>query len=113
MNSDLYNSAAKIISVTSSFKEDLIKRGIDKDKIEIIYNGVSLDMFNTPSEISDPALSEYLENGFKVGYIGTIGMAHSIITLIDAAEKLKDTESKICCSRFRCGKRKTGKGNNR
>ena len=38
----LYKSATIIISVTESFKEKLIQRGIDKSKIHVIYNGVSI-----------------------------------------------------------------------
>ena len=41
----LYKSAGLIISVTNSFKENLIKKGIDHAKIHIIYNGVSTGYF--------------------------------------------------------------------
>jgi glycosyltransferase involved in cell wall biosynthesis len=81
----LYKSAELIISVTNSFKENLIRRGIDKKKIHTIYNGVSTDIFNNYSPITNDELKEYLNEGFKVGYIGTIGMAHSVITFIEAA----------------------------
>ncbi len=41
----LYKSSALIISLTDSFKENLIKRGIDAKKITVIKNGVDLDNF--------------------------------------------------------------------
>lgn len=95
MEMKLYKSTNKIISVTVSFKEKLVSRNIDGNKIEIIYNGVSLELFSNHKEIADKDLSAFLESGFKIGYIGTIGMAHSIITLVNAAEKLRDNDIKF------------------
>jgi len=91
----LYKSAKLIISVTNSFKENLIRRGIDKEKIYIVYNGVSTDVFNNYRPITNHELKEYLNEGFKVGYIGTIGMAHSVITFIEAASLSIDDQIKF------------------
>lgn len=91
----LYRSAERIVSVTRSFKNNLSARGVDPDKIDIIFNGVSLDTFTNGREISDPCIRQFLSDGFIVGYIGTIGMAHSIKTLVEAAERLKDQSIKI------------------
>ncbi len=91
----LYKSATIIISVTDSFKEKLIQRGIDKLKIHVIYNGVSINLFNQKSDITNTELKEFLRDGYKVGYIGTIGMAHSIITLVEAAQITNDKDLKF------------------
>jgi glycosyltransferase involved in cell wall biosynthesis len=88
---NLYKSAKKIISVTRSFKENLVSRGIEKSKIEVMFNGVSFDVFTNGAAIKDTELNNYLNSGFSIGYIGTIGLAHSIFTLVKAAEKLKDS----------------------
>ncbi len=95
MEMSLYRHAKKIISLTRSFKKNLIARGIDRRKIDVIYNGVSLNHFNKKAEISNKELSEFLCNGFKIGYIGTVGMAHSINTLVKAADILKKTDVKF------------------
>ncbi|MGE5431540.1 MAG: glycosyltransferase family 4 protein [Syntrophomonadaceae bacterium] len=87
----LYKSADRIVSVTKSFKDNLISRGIDPAKIDVIFNGVSPENFTNGRDITNKAIREYLSGGFNVGYIGTIGMAHSIKTLIEAAERLKDS----------------------
>ncbi len=92
---NLYRSAKKIISVTKSFKENLVERGIEKEKIEIMFNGVSFDVFTNGAVILDPELNEFLNDGFSVGYIGTIGLAHSIGTLVDAADKLRNSNIKF------------------
>jgi glycosyltransferase involved in cell wall biosynthesis len=91
----LYQAADKIISVTKSFKADLEKKGIEGEKIEIIYNGADLDLFKELSKISNRDLDNYLNGGLKVGYIGTIGMAHGAEIFIEAAELLKDKDVKF------------------
>jgi len=89
----LYKSADHIVLVTRSFVKHIHKCGISKEKISVIFNGISVDIFNNKSEISDKKLKSTLESDkLRLGYIGTIGMAHSIITLVDAAEKLKEED---------------------
>lgn len=88
----LYKSADKIITVTESFKTDIIKKGINENKISVCYNGVLLDFFTNGKRISSKNLRAYQSTGFKVGYIGTIGMAHSLQTMIEAADRLKKIE---------------------
>ncbi len=41
----LYRKAAAVVSVTESFKRNLISRGIDSDKIQVVTNGVDLSRF--------------------------------------------------------------------
>ena len=87
----LYKKANRIIALTQSFKKELITRGVDADKIDVVTNGVDLDLFKPRSK--DEALLKKLglENQFIAGYIGTIGMAHGLETVIEAAEIIKNT----------------------
>ncbi len=87
----LYRKAAKVISVTKSFKKNLISRGIDGSKIEIVTNGVDISQF-TPRP-KDAALTKELglEGKFVAGYIGTHGLCHGLETLVTAAERLRGT----------------------
>ncbi len=84
----LYRKATRIVSVTESFREKLIARGVDGSKIEVVTNGVDLSRF-TPRP-KDEALEEELglQGKFVAGYIGTHGMAHALETLLEAAQKL-------------------------
>ena len=86
----LYKRADKIISVTNSFKRELIGRGIDGDKIAVVVNGVDLTKYQ-PAEQKDQGFAEQykLTDKFIIGYIGTHGMAHALEHVINAAEKLK------------------------
>jgi len=78
-----YKSAEKIVVVTRSFKEEIIRKGIPAGKIYIVQNGANMELFR-PREKSQRLLEKYNLEGKKVlGYIGTLGMAHKIDFLID------------------------------
>lgn len=95
MELSLYRAADHIVCVTKSFKENLINRGIEEKKIDVVFNGVSSDIFSSGDNVDNQEIAGFLSDGFVAGYIGTIGMAHSIITLVKAAEKLKNENIKI------------------
>lgn len=74
----LYRRSSRVISVTNSFKENLISRGIDGDKIRVVRNGANLERF---SKRDRHALWEEklgLKGKFVIGYVGTHGMAHKL-----------------------------------
>ena len=87
----LYRRADKIISVTHSFKAELIERGVDGKKIDVVLNGVDLSMYE-PALHKDEAFAEQydLTDKFVVGYVGTHGLAHSLDKIVEAAELLTD-----------------------
>lgn len=89
----LYRKAAHVVSVTESFKRTLIERGIDGGKIDVVTNGVDLSRFR-PMVKDDQLVEHYgLKGKFVVGYIGTHGMAHSLETILEAAEKVRGLEN--------------------
>ncbi len=86
----LYQRADHIISVTQSFKKELVTRGVDGNKISVILNGVDLTAYQ-PSASKNPEFAKHyhLENKFVVGYIGTHGMAHGLEHVIACAEQMQ------------------------
>ncbi|MBI5246006.1 MAG: glycosyltransferase family 4 protein [Elusimicrobia bacterium] len=85
----LYHRAAAIVSVTHSFKETLIKRGVEGGKIAVVTSGVDLSRF-APTPKDPELLARFgLEGKFVVGYIGTHGMAHALETILEAAELIR------------------------
>ncbi len=91
----LYRRADRIVVVTPAFKDHLIHHWhVPAKKISIVENGVETDVFRP-----DPAVAatgfELARRGietdgrFLVCYIGTLGMAHGLETLIAAAEELQ------------------------
>ncbi len=85
----LYRSAAAVVSVTHSFRENLIARGIDGGKITVVTNGADLARYS-PRPKDEALLAELgLTGRFTVGYVGTHGMAHALETVLDAAQRLE------------------------
>lgn len=86
----LYRRAKGIVSVTNSFKENLVRRGVDADKLSVVTNGVDLNRFN-PLKKNKTLINKLgLQGQFVVGYIGTHGLAHSLETLLEAGALLSD-----------------------
>ena len=88
----LYRRADRIVVVSPAFKDHLIRYWkIPAAKISTVENGVEVDLFRR-----DPAAVEVrkqlnLEDRFLICYIGTMGNAHGLETLMDAAEELQTT----------------------
>ena len=91
----LYRRAAAVVALTSAFKRDLVRRGVDPRKIEVVINGVDLRRYSPRKK--DRGLAEQLGLGerFVVGYLGTHGLAHDLQNVLLAAESLRDDPS-IC-----------------
>lgn len=84
----LYRKAARIISVTNSFKSVLSSNGIPAEKIRVVRNGTDLASFTPGAKPDDLVKRHGLEGRFVAAYIGTVGLAHGLGTILDAAEKL-------------------------
>lgn len=86
----LYRKAARIVSVTQSFKRNLVGRGIDGNKIAVVTNGVDVSRFKPQARDAELESELGLTGKFVAGYIGTHGMAHALGTLLEAARRLQD-----------------------
>jgi glycosyltransferase involved in cell wall biosynthesis len=86
----LYKRAARIVTVTNSFRTTLTRRGVDGSKVHVVTNGV--DMVRFGPRPKDTALLRELDmqGCFVAGYIGTHGMAHGLETLLHAMRRLQD-----------------------
>lgn len=86
----LYRDADKVVAVTEAFKTNLIRRGIDPEKIEVVTNGSNMDLFFPREKDHSLLQSLKLENKFIVGYIGTHGLAHSLDFIVQSISKIND-----------------------
>lgn len=77
-----------MVCVTHAFVENLVSRGISRDKLRVVTNGADIAHFEARPK--DEALLEQLglRGRFVAGYIGTLGLAHGLDTLLDAARLL-------------------------
>jgi colanic acid biosynthesis glycosyl transferase WcaI len=87
----LYRRAARIVVLTQAFRENLVRRGVSADKIDVVINGVDLQRYQPQPK--DAAMAEEWGLGdpsFVVGYIGTHGMAHALENVLATAALVKD-----------------------
>ena len=92
----LYRKADRVVVVTPAFKEHLITHWeVPGEKISVVENGVESALF--APEVAEPGLRARLglNDKFVAAYIGTMGMAHGLDTLIEAASKLKRSDPEI------------------
>jgi len=88
----LYRQSDKIVVVTPAFKDHLMKNWkVPGERISVVANGVETELFSPDK--ANAALKRELgvEGNFIACYIGTMGMAHGLETLLEAAAELKNT----------------------
>jgi glycosyltransferase involved in cell wall biosynthesis len=88
----LYERANRIVVVSPSFKAHLMRHWlVPAEKIAVVENGVETDLFSPAPAPASLALRRQLgaEGKFLMCYIGTMGNAHGLETLLDAAGQLQ------------------------
>lgn len=85
-----YKKSKKLIMVTESFKEDVIKRGIDKKKVHVITNGVDQSIFY-PSDKDKQLIEKFnLKEKFVISYVGAHGISQNLTTILKVAKVLEE-----------------------
>ena len=91
----LYRRSDRVVVVTPAFKDYLVEHWrVPREKISVIENGVETQLFAPDSGY---ALKRQfgVEGKFVVSYIGTIGMAHGLDTIIETANRLRQSNPEI------------------
>ncbi len=91
----MYRTSHRIIVVTESFKPAIVERGADPDKITILKNGADLEFYSQPLDerLLENLKAEYqIQGKFVVSYIGTIGMAHRVDVMLEAAQRCQNPD---------------------
>lgn len=86
----LYDGADHIVAVGDGYRRNIIRKGVDQAKVDIVTNGVDVDLFE-PRD-ADQALRARLgfsPETFVVTFAGTIGMASGLEVALGAARRLK------------------------
>ena len=86
----LYRDADRVVAVTDSFRENLVSRGIDIDKVSVVTNGSNMELFNLKEKNQKFIEELNLQDKFIIGYIGTHGMAHSLDFIVKSIAKIDD-----------------------
>jgi len=86
----LYRRAQRIVVVAPAFTNHLMRYwNVPAAKISTVENGVETDVFRLDPAAAEVRKQLHLEDRFLICYIGTMGNAHGLETLIAAAEELQ------------------------
>ena len=86
----MYRSADHIVAVGHGYQDNVASKVDMQDRISVIYNGVDGNQF-----LPQPADTQFrqrfgMQNRFLCSYVGTIGLAHGLETVLNTAEMLKN-----------------------
>lgn len=88
----LYRRSDRITVVTEAFKDNLtMRRGLPGEKIDVVENGVETELFSPEKDSVAIRQANGLDGKFVVSYIGTMGYAHGLDIITQAACRLKET----------------------
>lgn len=81
-----YAAADRIVALTEGIRDGMIAQGVPPGKIELITNGVDLEIGADPT----PAAAPVPDDAVVAMYVGAHGTYSSLDTLLDAADHLRD-----------------------
>lgn len=88
----LYRRAARVVVVTESFRDVLVRRGLPSESVVVITNGVDTAAFHpAPEDGADIRRQHALGGDFVVLYIGAHGISHALVSMLDVAGRLAGT----------------------
>lgn len=92
-----YDKADYIGVISEGIRSNIINKGVDIEKIHLIYNWIDLNMFSKVPRDKNSLFDQYSidKNSFIVTYAGNIGEAQSVETLVDAARLLRNINNLI------------------
>lgn len=87
-----YNSADKIIVISNTMKNNLVKKGVVEEKIKVISNWIDVDKVIPVSRDKNELYLKYNFNKheFIILYAGNFGAAQGSEIILDVAEQLED-----------------------
>jgi glycosyltransferase involved in cell wall biosynthesis len=92
----LYHEATHIVVVTPAFRENLMQQWhVPTEKISIVHNGVDTRLFAPNKQGAELRKELRAETKFVVSYIGTLGIAHGLETVLEAAQHLQRSSPEV------------------
>lgn len=86
----LYRRCDRLIVVSEAFIESITRQGIERSKIAFHPNGIEPDQYDTGHAHSSAIGLD--DQRFTISYVGTIGRAHGLSIVLDAAPQLDDVQ---------------------
>lgn len=89
----LYRSAAAIVVLAEGTQRELVGRGFDGAKVHFVPNGADVGAFAGTGTRESRRLALGLDDRLVVIYAGAHGPANGLDLVLDAAERLRETDS--------------------
>lgn len=89
------NRADLVIPIARGIRDELVRRGIPANKLEIVPNGVDLTRFPPVARDGGRAASIGMANRFIIGFVGSILRLEGLPTLLDAYKICKSQRSDV------------------
>jgi len=86
----MYAAASHLVTVGEGYRGKLIERGVDPADIDVIPNGVDLELFLAGGDGRAVRERYGLGDRFVVAYLGTIGMGCGLEVVLRAAHRLRE-----------------------
>ena len=86
----MYASASHIVTVGEGYRGKLVGRGVPRDRIDVVPNGVDLALFLAGGDGRGVRERYRLGGRFVVAYLGTIGMGSGLEVALRAARRLRE-----------------------
>jgi len=83
-----YLRSGAVWAVTDGIRTTLVERGLPGERVFVLPNGVDVRKFTPMNKTSARAALGWGDE-YTVLYAGTIGLAHGLATVLDAAERLR------------------------
>lgn len=88
----IYRHSAGIFAISDEFKQNLIGKGVEPAKIEVIPNFVDTESIRPAGRSNDFSRRHGLDGRFVVLYAGNMGLSQGLEVVLDAAEILRDRD---------------------
>ncbi|MDR7028998.1 glycosyltransferase family 4 protein [Rhizobium rosettiformans] len=85
-----YKNADRVVSNLEGAVGHMTTRGMNANKFTWIANGIAPDEVANPDALPADVAAQIPTEGLRIAYTGTLGVANSLETLIDAATLLRD-----------------------
>lgn len=95
MNLFLFRRAEKVVAISLSMKDRLLKKGLDDQKVAVIANWADIAVVEPQPKENHFSLRHRLNDKFVVMYSGNIGLSQSLHFLLESAKRLEELKDLV------------------
>ena len=89
-----YKHSARVVVVTKGCCQNAVEKGVDPNKVKIVYNGANIQKFRPLLNRAELKKKFGYQGKFVALYAGNFGLVHGLDTLVETARILSD-ESRV------------------